>query len=175
MGGWNRARGVTRRRAVLGMGVAGIAAVATPTSHAAAQTPVACAADLEANKDLVRRFYAAFYGARVSGDVDAIDAFVSSEYVQHEPGVPPGRDGLKQLIRNAAGRSPEPPPVLHLVADGDIIVAHQIVPGADPNGPLAAEGIDIFRIVDGRLVEHWGVDAEYPQDDPTPGAATPEA
>ena len=124
---------------------------------------------------MVRRFYDAFYGARSTGDVDAIDAFISPDYLQHEPGVPPGREGLKQLIRNAAGRSPQPPPLRHLIAEGDIVVAHQIAPGPDPNGPLAGEGVDIFRVADGVLVEHWGVDVAYDAADEGSADSTPAA
>jgi predicted SnoaL-like aldol condensation-catalyzing enzyme len=73
-----------------------------------------------------------------------------------------------------AGRSSAaPPPLLHLIAEGDIVAAHQIVPGADPNGPLRAEGVDIFRIANGQLVEHWGVDVDYGETAATPVVGTP--
>src|SRR5262245_59251294 len=96
----HRESGVSRRATLARLGVIGLAAGSAPlrTGSAVAQeaTP-STSVDLEANKELVRRFYDAFYGARSTGDVDAIDAFVSPDYLQHEPGVPPGRDGLKQL------------------------------------------------------------------------------
>jgi predicted SnoaL-like aldol condensation-catalyzing enzyme len=41
-----------------------------------------------------------------------------------------------------------------------MVADHQIVPGADPDGPPAAEGVDFFRIANGQLVEHWGVAIE---------------
>jgi predicted SnoaL-like aldol condensation-catalyzing enzyme len=166
--------GLTRRSAVARLGATGFGVIAGCAGRveANAQGGTPEAGQLEANKDLVRHFYDAFYGARATGDVDVIDQFVAADYIQHEPGVPPGRDGLKELIRNAAGRSPKAPALLHLVADGDVVMAHQIVPGSDPAGPLAAEGVDIFRIADGMLVEHWGVDADYSEQT---GDATPTA
>jgi predicted SnoaL-like aldol condensation-catalyzing enzyme len=166
--------GLTRRTAVARLGATGLGVVAgcVALGVANAQGATPEAGQLEANKDLVRHFYDAFYGARATGDVDVIDQFVAADYVQHEPGVPPGRDGLKQLILNAAGRSPKAPALLHLVAEGDVVVAHQVVPGSDPTGPLAAEGVDIFRIADGLLVEHWGVDADYGEET---SASTPTA
>src|SRR4051794_30636515 len=100
-----RESSVSRRATLARLGVIGLAAASTPLRAgpvAAQEATPNTSVDLEANKELVRRFYAAFYGARSTGDVDAIDAFVSPDYLQHEPGVPPGRDGLKQLIRNAA-------------------------------------------------------------------------
>ena len=162
--------GLTRRTAVARLGVTGFGVVAgcVGLGEADAQGATPEASQLEANKDLVQRFY----GARATGDVDVIDQFVAADYVQHEPGLPPGRDGLKQLIRNAAGRSSEAPALLHLVAESDVVVAHQIVPGSDPAGPLAAEGFDLFRIADGLLVEHWGLDVDYGEQstDSTPTA-----
>jgi predicted SnoaL-like aldol condensation-catalyzing enzyme len=129
---------------------------------------------VEANKELVRRFYDAFYEAAHTVNVDLIDPFVAADYIQHEQDVGPGREGLKALLRQMAGRpSAAPPPLLHLIAEGDIVAAHQIVPGADPNGPLRAEGVDIFRIANSELVEHWGVDVEYHTAAATPPMGTP--
>ena len=161
LSGWN----VSRRSALLGTGAAGLATLGqlADITRAGAQeaTPAACGT-VEANKELVRRFYDAFYEAAHTGNVDLIEPFVAADYIQHEQDVGPGRDGLKALLRQMAGRpSAAPPPLLHLIADGDIVAAHQIVPGADPSGPLRAEGVDIFRIANGQLVEHWGVDVDY--------------
>lgn len=151
--------------------VAGVAGVGAVAAHDA--TPAAGGS--EANKDLVRRFYDAFYTARRTGDTSLIDEFVAPDYIQHEDGVPPGRDGLKELLRHAHESSPsaEPPELLHLIGDGDMVAAHQIVRGPDPDGPVAAEGVDIFRIANGQLVEHWGVAVEgagASADDATPAS-----
>jgi predicted SnoaL-like aldol condensation-catalyzing enzyme len=127
----------------------------------------------ENNKELVRQFYDAFYTARRTGDTSLIDKFVAPDYIQHEFGVESGREGLKALLikAHAASASVEPPVLLHVIADGDMVAAHQVVPGPDPNGSPAAEGVDIFRISGGQLVEHWGVDVENP--DATAQSGTP--
>lgn len=170
-------RAIVSRRAALASGGTGTLAALAALSGirpALAQeaTPGARAGtDLAANKELVIQFYDAFYGARESGDLDAIDAFVAEDYIQHEAGVGPGRAGLKDLLREMATYPPRPAPdLLHLVAEGDIVIAHQVRPGATPDDPPLAEGVDIFRIANGQLVEHWGISIAYPPPDATPAA-----
>lgn len=165
---------LSRRTTLFAGGASGIAALAALGAMRAAgqEATPATDGDVAANKELVRRFYDAFYEARRTGDLDLIDQFVAEEYIQHEPGVEPGRAGLKTLLRQMGVRPDSAPPVLlHLVGEGDVVMAHQIVPGPDPDGPLAAEGVDIFRIAGGHVAEHWGVDVAY---DLAP-AATPTA
>jgi predicted SnoaL-like aldol condensation-catalyzing enzyme len=166
-----------RRSALIGVGVSGMAALlgvvtAKPT---AAQEGTPCPdGEAAANKELVRRFYEAFYDARNTGDFSLIDEFVAEDYIQHEAGVEQGREGLKTLLQSMSARGPGTAPLVeHLVAEGDIVIAHQVVPGADPAGQPAAEGIDIFRVADGQLAEHWGFDVSYESPSDAGGAGTP--
>ena len=164
---------LTRRTAVMGAGATGFAALLAlgEVRPGLAQAGTPCPeGDAAANKELVLRFYDAFYEARNTGNPDLIDEFVAEDYIQHEVGVEPGREGLKNLLRSMSARGPATAPrVDHLVAEGNLVVAHQVVPGADPAGQPAAEGVDIFRIAGGQLVEHWGFDVAYD----TPGEAAP--
>ncbi len=168
------AREVISRRAALAGSAGSLAALAAMSglrSAVAQEASPTTEDELAANKELVTRFYDAFYGARESGDLDAIDAFVAEDYIQHEVGVAPGREGLKDLLREMATYPPHPAPELrHLIAEGDIVIAHQIRPGATADDPPLAEGVDIFRIADGQLVEHWGISAAYPAPDATPAS-----
>jgi predicted SnoaL-like aldol condensation-catalyzing enzyme len=166
-----------RRTALVGAGASGVAAllqVAT-TKGAAAHEGTPCPdGEATANKELVRRFYEAFYEARNTGDFSLIDEFVAEDYIQHEVGVEPGREGLIAQLQVMSARGPATAPLVeHLVAEGDIVVAHQVVPGADPAGQPAAEGVDIFRVADGQLVEHWGFDVSYDAPSETGAAGTP--
>jgi predicted SnoaL-like aldol condensation-catalyzing enzyme/predicted ester cyclase len=77
--------------------------------------------------------------------------FWSDRYIQHSAHIPPGRDGLFDLVRAA-------PPSLryenHCIAvDGDMVLLHGRFTG---NGrPRAWIAGDVLRMEDGLLAEHW--------------------
>jgi predicted SnoaL-like aldol condensation-catalyzing enzyme/predicted ester cyclase len=79
--------------------------------------------------------------------------FWSDNYIQHSAHIPPGRDGLFNLVRNL-------PDTLryenaHIMAQGDYVMLHGRFSGhGRPRSWIAA---DIVRMKDGRLAEHWDV------------------
>jgi predicted SnoaL-like aldol condensation-catalyzing enzyme len=99
-------------------------------------------AERRANEELVRRLYDEVFNGRNQGVVDEL---VAADYVQHSPAIGDGRDGLKALTANGL-----PVTVARLVAQGDLVAAQVVYPGG-----VAA--VDIFRVADGRIVEHWDV------------------
>ena len=48
----------------------------------------------EQNKELAHRFYDAFN----SGDINALDGIILETYIQHSPGIPQGREGVKGFM-----------------------------------------------------------------------------
>jgi len=101
------------------------------------------------NKELVKT---AITEAFVNRDKTAIDKYWSDQYIQHNPQVPNGREGLKQLFGLLG---PEFKYDIGLiVADGDFVMVHGRYMGFGPK-PLVA--VDIFRVKDGKLAEHWDV------------------
>ena len=114
--------------------------------------------DEAANKVLVLAFYQAFGEAIATGDMSGIDRIVSPSYVQHQQGVPPGRDGLKQFLTTSAraGRTGLETTIEQLVAEEDLVVAHTVSRRAGTD-VVVRETMDIFRVANGQLVEHWGV------------------
>ncbi|MCK6212119.1 nuclear transport factor 2 family protein [Georgenia sp. EYE_87] len=105
---------------------------------------------IEANKELVRRFYREVpYGP--GGNLDVIDELLAEDYKQHNPEAGQGREGVKHFFTNVI-----PVPLtgdlageqdVTLIAEGDMVVRQEV----RHNGML----IDIFRIEDGKLAEHW--------------------
>ena len=86
-------------------------------------------------------------------DYLAAEWYWSPEYIQHSAHIPPGRNGLFDLIKSVA-------PTLKyesgtIVAEGDFV----IVLGRYSGHGLHANWIvaDIVRMKDGILVEHWDV------------------
>ena len=85
-------------------------------------------------------------------DVESAKRYWSPHYVQHSAHVPPGRDGLFSVIKAAPELRYE-----HqlAVAEGDYVMLH----GRFSNIGQAANWVvvDICRLEDGVLVEHWDV------------------
>lgn len=97
--------------------------------------------EADANRAVVERLYAEAF---VGGDESVVDELVAPDYAQHNPVVPNGSAALKALVANTL-----PVEVVSLVAQGDLVAAHVRY------GAVAA--VDIFRLEDGRIVEHWDV------------------
>ncbi|MFE3603392.1 nuclear transport factor 2 family protein [Streptomyces sp. NPDC059142] len=84
-------------------------------------------------------------------DISALDRYWAEPYVQHSPQMPSGLDTLRAAVPDLEGFSWEPK---RIAAQGDLVFAHSIVHGWAPN-PVVI--VDIFRLEDGRIVEHWDV------------------
>ncbi|MCB0963070.1 MAG: ester cyclase [Acidimicrobiales bacterium] len=87
---------------------------------------------IDANKDVVRRFYAEVINGR---DVDAIDHLLTEDFT-HD-GEARGRDGQKDAVRVfLAGFSDLHDEILVMVGEGDLVAAHQVWTGTH-DGPFA--------------------------------------
>ena len=101
------------------------------------------------------------------GSLDAIDELLAPDFVEHQAGIGPGREAVKNSIRSLRTAFPD----LHLTfeaatADGDLVWARISATGTHEGPfmgvsatgrPIRVDVIDIVRVVDGKLVEHWGV------------------
>ena len=102
------------------------------------------------NKALVLEAFDTLFNKR---DYEAAERYWSPNYIQHSAHIPPGRDGLFNLIKNI-------PPTLRyesgtIVAEGDFVILHGRYSGLGL--PLNWIVADIVRMKDGILVEHWDV------------------
>jgi steroid delta-isomerase-like uncharacterized protein len=137
------------------LGIFNSRAISAVSAQATADGPLA------ANKQLLLRVYDAFN----TGKVDDLDAFVAKDFVDHTPGIAPGLEGLKQSILGARAAFPDLKIIAEdLIAEGDKVVSRgswtgtQTGPfgGLPPNGKkVMVSGIDIIRIENGMIVEHW--------------------
>ncbi|WP_428410331.1 nuclear transport factor 2 family protein [Hyphococcus sp.] len=98
---------------------------------------------------------------------DAVDLYISPDYVQHSSLAPPGVDALKDFLVKIRAESPDAEQtVTRAFADGDYVITHVHVkrwPG-DPGLAVA----DIFRLEAGMIVEHWDVIQEIPAEPVNP-------
>lgn len=120
-------------------------------------------ADLEVNKAVVRRFVDEVFAA---GSVAAVDELIAPEAVFHTyPFGDDPRAGMRAAIgRVSAGLSDSVFTVHEVVAEGDL-VSVRLTSAATQSGPFMGlpptgrryeiEELHLFRVVDGRVVEHW--------------------
>lgn len=96
------------------------------------------------------------------GRTERAEAFLAADLVQHNPRLADGRAPLVDFIEGARRQMPELRFELRrLAAEGDLVFAHShFVPAPDLAG-LAV--IDVFRLVDGVIVEHWDVNEAVPE------------
>lgn len=116
-------------------------------------------AQLEANKRTVREFYETAFNRK---DVEAVAGFVGDRYVQHNPQIGDGLAGLQARLRELADVFPElRVQVRRMVAEGDHVTAH--VHAVRVPGQRGVAIMDMFKLEGGKLVEHWDVMQDIPE------------
>jgi predicted SnoaL-like aldol condensation-catalyzing enzyme len=102
------------------------------------------------NKTLVLNAFDTLFNKR---NYEAAARFWSPDYIQHSAHIPPGRDGLFDLVKAAPAELRYENAVT--VAEGDYVLLHGRFTG---NGrPRAWIAADIVRVENGILAEHWDV------------------
>jgi predicted SnoaL-like aldol condensation-catalyzing enzyme len=125
-------------------------------------SPAALAADakqMEENKKIV----AAFYDAAVNQkDFEKASQYLGPRYTQHNPLAADGREGFKGFIAFLKDKFPNNrSEIKRIFADGDYVIVHVHAvrePGARGNAI-----VDIFKLENGKVVEHWDVIQPIPE------------
>ena len=93
---------------------------------------------------------------------EAFDKYVGPEYIQHNPGVPSGREAAIKLLSGfATPGSPVRYEFKRVLVDGDLVAIHaHLVPKPGDRGTAV---VDIFRLENGKIVEHWDVLQPVPE------------
>ncbi|MBL8551965.1 MAG: nuclear transport factor 2 family protein [Hyphomonadaceae bacterium] len=97
---------------------------------------------------------------------EAVLRYISADYIQHNPAVPPGRDFLYNAVKDLAEQkkaNPDAVPhttkrLIHAFADGDLVTLTWNLDVPEPDDPsrtYVACAFDMFRLQDGMIVEHW--------------------
>jgi steroid delta-isomerase-like uncharacterized protein len=118
--------------------------------------------DLERNKQLMRSVIEEFLNKH---DVSAVDRLYHPGYIQHNPQAPPGRDGVKAFFSLLFTAIPDlHATVNHMYAEDDKVFSFVTWNGTHKadlmdlrasGQPIVIRTAEIFRVEDGRLVEHW--------------------
>ena len=127
-----------------------------------ALAPAAFAADasqMDANKKVVVEFYDAAINQK---NFEAASKFLGPRYTQHNPRAADGPEGLKAFLGFLREKFPDyHSEIKRVFADGDYVILHvHNVPTAGSRGNAI---IDIFKLENGKIVEHWDVRQEIPE------------
>src|ERR1700761_5753824 len=98
-------------------------------------------------------------------DLSLVDEYVSDNYIQHSPTVKTGKAGLLEMLNflkmipKPAGEQPSP--IIRVIAEDDLVAVHLDVKFMGKRVAV----VDIFRIADGKLAEHWDVGQTIPDEE----------
>lgn len=116
--------------------------------------------DIARNTATVKQFYDLAFNQRQPEE--AVRRFVGSQYRQHNPNAADGPEPFIGYVKWATTTNPEMRVEFkRFIAEGDLVAVHSHVrPSPDARGRAV---IDIFRLEDGKIVEHWDVVQDVPE------------
>ncbi len=113
---------------------------------------------LELNKRIATEFYDAAINRK---DFAAASQYLGSSYRQHNPTAADGAEGLRAFIDFLKTRFPnQRGEIKRVIAEGDLVVLHVHSTRGDDTPGRAI--VDIFRVENGKVVEHWDVIQDIP-------------
>ena len=115
------------------------------------------------NKSIVRAYLEEAWSKKNPG---AVDIYFSPDFVQRAGGVGPGREGVRASLETVNGAFSD----LHyhvedIFGEGDKVCWRWMLHGhhtgafmgfAATGRAVTVTGIDIVRVADGKIIEHWG-------------------
>jgi predicted SnoaL-like aldol condensation-catalyzing enzyme len=104
--------------------------------------------------EVVDQFIDLFY--RKKEVREAFERWVHPDYIQHKPTLPDGRDAVINFLEELLKRNPGRTFTVHRVIASDDLVAVHYHSQATPED-FGFAVVDIFRVEDCLMVEHWDV------------------
>ncbi|ENX33901.1 hypothetical protein F889_02565 [Acinetobacter colistiniresistens] len=124
---------------------------------------------LERNKTLVKTFYEGVFVAKKVKEFS--DRYISENYIQHNPFLADGRQAFIDFFEKELADHPDSEySIERMIAEDDLVLLHV---RSKLNTDIATNaGVDLFRVANGVIVEHWDTNQAVPENERT--AANPE-
>ena len=117
------------------------------------------AAQMEQNKKTVAALYDAVLNKK---DFDEASKYLGPRYTQHNPTAKDGPEGLKGFIAFLKEKFPNnQSEIKRIFADGDYVIVH--VHAVREPGTRGNAIFDMFKLENGKVVEHWDVVQPIPE------------
>jgi predicted SnoaL-like aldol condensation-catalyzing enzyme len=105
------------------------------------------------NKQLIKSFYDEFFNKH---DIESAKKYVREDYIQHNPGVDQGRDSLMKAFADKFVTDPSfYLKIQKIISDEDMVAVY--LKNIDKEGRTKCRVVDIYRVYEGKLAEHWDV------------------
>lgn len=119
----------------------------------------------EKNKQLVLTAYQGLFGDH---DLTVIDKYWAKDYIQHNPYMADGRESVRAyVIKLGIEHWPKARVrFLRVAAEGDLVFIQTVQPRTGQSPEMVI--VDIFRVAEGKLAEHWDTMQAVPADATNP-------
>lgn len=119
---------------------------------------------IEQNRQIIEAFVEVFY--KQKNVRKAFEDFVSEQYIQHNPTIVDGREAAIEMLEPKFSNPDANFDIKRILVDGDLAAIHL-------NGKLSANTlgvavVDIYRLLDGKIVEHWDIVQPVPTEKKNP-------
>jgi predicted SnoaL-like aldol condensation-catalyzing enzyme len=121
--------------------------------------------DLDKNKQVIRELYEEIFQKH---RLELVDRFIHDDYIQHNPDLPKGKAGFVEFHVAFFAAIPDAfASINRMIAEDDLVFVYNTITGThtgegflgrSPTGnKIRYDVVDMFRLRDGRLSEHWDV------------------
>jgi predicted SnoaL-like aldol condensation-catalyzing enzyme len=159
---FKESRGIFMKKLLHTLAVAGLVVgliAASGTSFAQTQAQTRDLAQEEANRKLVLDFYDQVF---VKHEVEKAAVVLADDYIQHNPLVPTGKAPFVNFFTGFFKANPQAKGLtVRSATDGDLVFLHNHATTSENDRGRAI--VDIFRVKDGKIVEHWDVIQPVPE------------
>lgn len=111
---------------------------------------------IEENKRVVFRWTEDVWNG---GRLDLVPELVSDQCVRHDPGKPPVVMSVAANLERITGARAAMPDIhfemLNVAAEGDLVSGVWTLTASRAGKPVVMSGIEVFRVVGGKIVETW--------------------
>ncbi len=135
----------------------------TETGQPNSKTRVGSSSDV--SKEVVSRFYNDVF---LNHDMGHLDDYMHDDYIQHNADCPQGKVGFVGFHEGFFSAMPDFRATINdMLAEGDLVWTYNTITGTHTghgfldypptNNKVRYDAVDMFRLRDGRLCEHWDV------------------